>query len=131
MYPKRKSDLFYGRIGQGRFRVVGSRGLESLLVQNIDTDSGALKPDYPKYGPPSFLRIPIFVMEDLVAKGMGSFILIQKKLWQNLKSSSTRKMFLATLLHHGMESNTSFGQSSSNCLKFFLKSVASLPARSL
>jgi hypothetical protein len=70
-------------------------------------------------------------MEDLVAKGMGSFILTQKKLWQNLKSSSTRKMFLAAPLHHGMASNTSFGQSSSNCLKFFLKSATSLPARSL
>ncbi len=74
-----------------RFRIVASRGLESgpkknsyisineslarvvvsdkkpLLVQNIETDPRTLKPNDPKYGPPSFLSMPIFVRENLIS----------------------------------------------------------------
>ena len=74
-----------------RFRVVVSRGLESgppkdsyinivdsfvglvvsdrkpLLVQDIETDLSTLKANDPKYGPPSFLSMPILVREDVIA----------------------------------------------------------------
>ena len=72
------------------FRVVASRGLESgveknsyisidksqvgfvvsnkkpLLVQDIETDPRTLNPNDPKYGPPSFLSMPILVRERLI-----------------------------------------------------------------
>jgi signal transduction histidine kinase len=75
---------------KGHFRVVASRGLESgaeknsyisidksqvgfvvsnkkpLLVQDIETDPRTLKPNDPKYGPPSFLSMPILVRESLI-----------------------------------------------------------------
>jgi len=74
-----------------RFRLVASKVLESgpkkgsyisideslarrvvsdkkpLLVQDIETDSRTLKPNDPKYGPPSFLSMPIFLREDVIA----------------------------------------------------------------
>ena len=74
-----------------RFRILASRGPESLsekdsyidineslarfvvsdkkplLVQDIETDSRTHKPNDPKYGPPSFLSMPILIREDLVA----------------------------------------------------------------
>jgi len=74
-----------------RFRVLATRGLESgpkkgsyidineslarlvvsdkkpLLVQDIETDPRTRKPNDPKYGPPSFLSMPIFVRENLIA----------------------------------------------------------------
>ncbi|MBA7615464.1 Sensor histidine kinase RcsC [subsurface metagenome] len=74
-----------------RFRVVASRGIESgrkknpyisfndslarlvvtdrkpLLVQDIESDSGISKPSNPGYKSPSFLSMPIFVREDLIA----------------------------------------------------------------
>ncbi|TET65824.1 MAG: PAS domain S-box protein, partial [Candidatus Aminicenantes bacterium] len=74
-----------------RFRVIALRGLESgpkknsyinideslaqfvvsdkkpLLVQDIETDSRTKKPNDPKYGPPSFLSMPILVRDDLIA----------------------------------------------------------------
>lgn len=76
---------------KGRFRIVASRGLQSgpkkdsfinineslarhvvsdkkpLLVQNIETDPRTQKPNDPKYGPPSFLSMPIFVRENLIS----------------------------------------------------------------
>ncbi len=76
---------------KGRFRVVATKGLESgpkkgsyikideslarfaasdkkpLLVQDIDSDSRTHKLNDPKYGPPSFLSMPIFVREDVIA----------------------------------------------------------------
>ena len=75
---------------KGHFRVVASRGLESgaeknsyisidksqvgfvvsnkkpLLVQDIETDHRTLNPNDPKYGPPSFLSMPILVRESLI-----------------------------------------------------------------
>ena len=74
-----------------RFRVAASMGLESgpkkgsyinineslarfatsdkkpLLVQDIDSDSRTHKANDPKYGPPSFLSMPVFVREDVIA----------------------------------------------------------------
>jgi len=74
-----------------RFRVVATRGLESgpkkgsyinineslarlvvsdkkpLLAQDIETDPRTRKPNDPKYGPPSFLSMPILVRENLIA----------------------------------------------------------------
>ncbi len=74
-----------------RFRIVVSKGLESgpkknsyikigeslahlvvsdkkpLLIQDIETDSRIHKPNDPKYGPPSFLSIPVFVREKVIA----------------------------------------------------------------
>ena len=74
-----------------RFRVIASRGPEPgakkdsyininesltrhvvsdkkpLIVQDIETDPRTLKPNEPKYGPPSFLSMPIFVREDLIS----------------------------------------------------------------
>ncbi|TET75366.1 MAG: PAS domain S-box protein, partial [Candidatus Aminicenantes bacterium] len=74
-----------------RFRVIALRGLESgpkknsyinideslaqfvvsdkkpLLVQDIETDSRTKKPNDPKYGPPSFLSMPILVRDNLIA----------------------------------------------------------------
>ncbi len=74
-----------------RFRVVASRGIESgrkknpyisfndsparlvvtdrkpLLVQDIESDLGISKPSNPGYKSPSFLSMPIFVREDLIA----------------------------------------------------------------
>jgi len=74
-----------------RFRVILSMGLESgpkknsyinineslaqlvvsdkkpLLVQNIETDSRTKKLNNPKYGPPSFLSMPILVRDSLMA----------------------------------------------------------------
>jgi len=74
-----------------RFRVVASKGLEPgpekgsyikidesllryvvsekspLLVQDIEADSRVKKQNDPKYGPPSFLSIPIFVRGDLLS----------------------------------------------------------------
>jgi len=38
-----------------------------LLVQDIATDSRTKKPNDPQYGPPSFLSMPIFVQDDLIA----------------------------------------------------------------
>ena len=76
---------------KGCFRIVASRGLQSgpkkdsfinineslarhvvsdkkpLLVQNIETDPRTQKPNDPKYGPPSFLSMPIFVRENLIS----------------------------------------------------------------
>ena len=76
---------------KGRFRIVASSGLESgpktdsyiniyeslarhvvsdkrpLLVQDIETDPRTQKPNDPKYGPPSFLSMPIFVRENLIS----------------------------------------------------------------
>ncbi|MBC8462651.1 MAG: PAS domain S-box protein [Deltaproteobacteria bacterium] len=77
---------------KGRFRIVASRGLQwgpkkdsyyidinkslarhvvsdkkPLLVQNIETDPRTQKPNDPKYGPPSFLSMPIFIRENLIA----------------------------------------------------------------
>ena len=74
-----------------RFRIVASKGLESgpqknsyikigeslaqlavsdrkpLLVQDIETDLRTYKSNDPKYGPPSFLSIPVFVREKVIA----------------------------------------------------------------
>ncbi len=74
-----------------RFRVVSTKGLEqgpprnsyinmsdsiasyvvsdrtSLLVQDIESDSRTLRPNDPKYGPPSFLSMPIYVRDQLIA----------------------------------------------------------------
>jgi len=74
-----------------RFRVIASRGLKSgpkknsyininksfaqrvvfdktpLLVQDIATDSRIKKPNNPQYGPTSFLSMPIFVQDNLIA----------------------------------------------------------------
>jgi len=74
-----------------RFRVIALRGLKSgpkknsyisineslaqfvvsdkkpLLVQDIETDSRTKKPNDPKYGPPSFLSMPILIRDDLIA----------------------------------------------------------------
>lgn len=74
-----------------RFRVVASKGLESglqegsyinfkespvrhvvyskkpLRVENIKTDSRTDKPNDPQSGPPSFLSMPIFIKEHLIA----------------------------------------------------------------
>jgi len=74
-----------------RFRVVASKGLElgpggvsyikfeqsivqsvvferkPLLIENIETDSRTRKPNNPKYGPPSFMSMPIFSQENLLA----------------------------------------------------------------
>ena len=74
-----------------RFRVVASRGIESgpkknsyisfndslarlvvtdrkpLLVQDIEADSSISKPSNPGHKPPSFLSMPIFVRENLIA----------------------------------------------------------------
>ncbi|MFC1535360.1 PAS domain S-box protein [Thermodesulfobacteriota bacterium] len=76
---------------KGRFRVAASKGLVSgpekgsfikineslarlvvsdkkpLLVQDIETDSRTRKQNEPKYGPPSFLSMPIFVRENLMS----------------------------------------------------------------
>lgn len=76
---------------KGRFRIVASRGLESgpkkdsyinineslarhvvsdkkpLLVKDIEADSRTQKPNDPKYGPPSFLSMPIFVRKNLIS----------------------------------------------------------------
>ena len=73
-----------------RFSIVASRGLESgakkgcssnineslaqyvfshkkpLLVQDIETDPRTQKKNDPKYGPPSFLSMPIFAGKDLI-----------------------------------------------------------------
>jgi transcriptional regulator with GAF, ATPase, and Fis domain len=73
------------------FRVVASKGLDygiendsfiktneslartviakkkTLRVENIETDSRTLKPNDPEYDSPSFLCMPIFVREDLIA----------------------------------------------------------------
>ncbi|MFC1868871.1 GAF domain-containing protein [Thermodesulfobacteriota bacterium] len=75
----------------GRFRIVASKGLESgtakgsyikideslvryvvsekrpFLVKDIETDLRTRKQNDPKYGPPSFLSMPIYVREDLIA----------------------------------------------------------------
>ncbi len=72
------------------FRIVASRGLESgpekgshidifeslaqyvlshkepLLVKDIETDPRTQRKNDPKYGPPSFLSMPIFAREDLI-----------------------------------------------------------------
>ena len=45
--------------------VVDSR--KTILVQDIATDPRTLKPNDPIHGPPSFLSMPIFVREELVA----------------------------------------------------------------
>jgi len=74
-----------------RFRVIASRELKSglkknsyininkslaqrvvfdkkpLLVQDIATDSRIKKPNDPRYGPPSFLSMPIVVRDDVIA----------------------------------------------------------------
>ena len=38
-----------------------------MLIQNIETDSRTFRPNDPKYGPPSFLSMPVFAGEALVA----------------------------------------------------------------
>ncbi|MBU0987864.1 MAG: PAS domain S-box protein [Proteobacteria bacterium] len=38
-----------------------------LLVQNIESDPRTCKPNDPKYGPPSFLSMPIFIKQQLLA----------------------------------------------------------------
>ncbi|MBW2004689.1 MAG: PAS domain S-box protein [Deltaproteobacteria bacterium] len=74
-----------------RFRVIALRGLESgpkknsyinideslaqlvvsdkkpFLVQDIETDSRTKRANDPKYGPPSFLSMPILVRDDVIA----------------------------------------------------------------
>jgi PAS domain S-box-containing protein len=74
-----------------RFRVVATEGLESgpkvgtyldineslaswvvlekssLCVQDIETDTRTRKPNDPKYGAPSFLSLPVFAREELMA----------------------------------------------------------------
>ena len=74
-----------------RFRVIASKGLESgpkknsyintneslanlvvlskktLLVQDIATDPRTKKANDPQYGPPSFLSMPIFIRDNLIA----------------------------------------------------------------
>ena len=43
------------------------RGRQTLLVEDIETDERTLRPSEPKYGSPSFLSMPIFIKETLVA----------------------------------------------------------------
>ena len=74
-----------------RFRVVAKKGLdptleknafidfkdsllrhvlakrEPLLVKDIETDERVQKPNNPKYGTPSFLSVPLFIKDDIVA----------------------------------------------------------------
>ncbi|MBN2126510.1 MAG: GAF domain-containing protein [Deltaproteobacteria bacterium] len=38
-----------------------------LLIQDIETDSRTRKPNETRYGPPSFLSVPIFARKDLIA----------------------------------------------------------------
>lgn len=87
-----------------RFRIVATRGMESgpkkdsyisisesltrtvvstkkpLLVQDIETDPRTRKKNDPKYGPPSFLSMPISVRNNLVAV-------------LNLSHKETKKLF--------------------------------------
>ncbi|MEE9390545.1 MAG: GAF domain-containing protein, partial [Candidatus Aminicenantaceae bacterium] len=87
----RIGSVFMVETEKGRFRVLASRGLESgpqkntyinindslarlvvsdkkpLLVQDIETDSRTCRANDPRYGPPSFLSVPIFVRDDLIA----------------------------------------------------------------
>ena len=43
------------------------RGRQTLLVEDIETDERTLRTSEPKYGSPSFLSMPIFIKETLVA----------------------------------------------------------------
>jgi two-component system cell cycle sensor histidine kinase/response regulator CckA len=43
------------------------RDRQTLLVEDIETDERTLRPSEPKYGSPSFLSMPIFIREKLVA----------------------------------------------------------------
>jgi len=43
------------------------RGRQTLLVEDIETDERTLRPSGSKYGSPSFLSMPIFIKENLVA----------------------------------------------------------------
>jgi len=43
------------------------RGRKTLLVENIETDERTLRTSEPKYGSPSFLSMPIFIKDTLVA----------------------------------------------------------------
>jgi PAS domain-containing protein len=46
-------------------RVLDDR--KTIIVQNIESDPRTLKPNDPKYGPPSFLSMPIFAGHALIA----------------------------------------------------------------
>ena len=87
----RKGSVFMVESEKDCFRVIASRGLESgpendsyinlnesflryvvrekspLLVKDIETDQRTRKQNDPKYGPPSFLSMPIFVKGDLLS----------------------------------------------------------------
>jgi len=86
-----RGSVFMVESEKDRFRVVGSKGLDPelekgsyinineslarhivsekrpLLVQDVETDSRTQKPNDPKYGPPSFLSMPIFVRGNLLS----------------------------------------------------------------
>lgn len=46
-------------------RVIEDR--KTIIVQNIENDPRTLKPNDPKYGPPSFLSVPVFAGHVLIA----------------------------------------------------------------
>jgi two-component system cell cycle sensor histidine kinase/response regulator CckA len=61
--PKKGS---YIKIAESVVRHVVS-DKKPLLVQDIETDSRTCKPDDPEYGPSSFLSMPVFVRENVIA----------------------------------------------------------------